>query len=384
MKIAFISPDGLSTRIFCKSFGANLAERRDVEIYTISSIDGYDDDIEAIGSVHIPLEMERFVHPLKDLNYFFKLYQICRRERFDVVITFTTKPNLYGVLAAKLAGTPVVTMAIRGLGRVFNEPQGLSQRLIYSMTTGLYRVACRATNMVWMTNQTDRDFLVSNGFVKEGKTLLTSNAVDVKDFSSAATDPARTEALRAELGFSRDHKIIIMVARMIWPKGIKEFAEAAEMLKDDHPDYRFLLIAPLEENSPAAVPESYINDMKSRANLTWVPFRKDILTAYALADLSVLPSYYKEGGYPRALLEAMGLGKPVIAADTDECRGPVEDGRNGYLVPPKDAKALANRIVNILEDGELYESFGQRSLEKIQTQFDDRIVAGQVLSALNI
>ena len=70
MKIAFISPDGLSTRIFCKSFGANLAERRDVEIYTISSIDGYDDDIEAIGSVHIPLEMERFVHPLKDLNYF--------------------------------------------------------------------------------------------------------------------------------------------------------------------------------------------------------------------------------------------------------------------------------------------------------------------------
>ena len=384
MKIAFINPDGLSTKTFCKSFAATLAGRADVSLYTISSVDGYQEEIEAIGGVHISLNMARFVDPLRDISYFIKLYRICRRERFDVVITISTKPNIYGVLAAKLARTPVVTMAVRGLGRVFNAPENLSQRLIYSVTAWLYRVACRASDLVWITNRIDQEFLVSNGYVEEDKTLLTHNAIDVKDFSSGATDPERVEALRTELGFGRDDKIVIMVARMIWSKGIREFAEAAEMLKDEHPDYRFLLVAPLEEKSPSAVPESYIRDMESRANLTWLDFRKDILTAYSLADLSVLPSYYKEGGYPRALLEAMALGKPVIAADTDECRGPVEDGRNGFLVPVRDASALAHRIVQILDDGELYDRFGQCSLERIRTQFDDRVVARAVLGALRI
>lgn len=384
MKIAFINADGLSTKIFCKSFAATLAGRSDVSLYTISSVDGYQSEIEAIGSVHIPLNMARFVDPIRDLAYFLKLYRICRRERFDVVVTIATKPNIYGVLAAKLARTPVVTMAVRGLGRVFDAPESLSQLVVYSLTAALYRMACRASDLVWITNQSDRELLVAKGYVDGEKTILTTNAVDVKEFSAEATNPERIEALRAELGFERDHKVVIMVARMIWPKGIREFAEAAAMLKHTHPSYRFLLVAPLEARSPGAVPESYIRDIERRANLTWLPFRKDILTAYALADLSVLPSYYKEGGYPRALLEAMALGKPVIAADTDECRGPVEDGRNGFLVPVRDASALAHRIVQILDDGALYERFGQCSLERIRTRFDDRVVAREVLAALRI
>ncbi len=384
MKIAFINPDGLSTKIFCKSFAASLAGRSDVSLTTISSVDGYQDEIEAIGSVHIALPMARFVAPLADLAYFLALYRICRRERFDVVITIATKPNIYGVLAAKLARTPVVTMAVRGLGRVFDAPDSRFQRLVYAVAAALYRMACRASDLVWITNQSDRDHLVANGYVEAEKTILTTNAVDVEDFSNQATNPQRIEALRAELGFERDDRVVIMVARMIWPKGIREFAEAAEMLKDKHPTMRFLLVAPLESRSPAAVPESYIRDIERRANLTWLPFRKDILTAYALADLSVLPSYYKEGGYPRALLEAMALGKPVIAADTDECRGPVEDGRNGFLVPVRDAAALARRIVQILDDDALRARFGQCSLERIRTRFDDRAVAVEVLAALRI
>ncbi len=138
MKIAFINPDGLSTKTFCKSFAAALADRADVTLYTISSVDGYQGEIDAIGSVHIALNMARFVDPLKDFAYFLELYRICRRERFDVVITISTKPNIYGVLAAKLARTPVVTMAIRGLGRVFNAPQNLSQRLVYAISAALH------------------------------------------------------------------------------------------------------------------------------------------------------------------------------------------------------------------------------------------------------
>ena len=104
-----------------------------------------------------------------------------------------------------------------------------------------------------------------------------------------------------------------------------------------------------------------------------------MLELYAISDLSVLPSYYKEGGYPRALLEAMALGKPVIAADTCDCKGPVEHGVNGYIVKPGDSQSLVNAIMEIMSNDSMRKSFGSRSLEKMNSEFDDRIVAKEVL-----
>lgn len=127
-------------------------------------------------------------------------------------------------------------------------------------------------------------------------------------------------------------------------------------------------------------------DQRARTlpNLIRLDFRKDVRELYAMADLAVLPSYYKEGGYPRALLEPMALGKPVIAADTDDCRGPVEDLGNGYLVPPRDAAALARSIDALYLDRGTGRRFGGRSLEIMRSCFDDEIVGRQVLAELGI
>ena len=117
--------------------------------------------------------------------------------------------------------------------------------------------------------------------------------------------------------------------------------------------------------------------MENEANFFWLGFQEDVKAFYAVSQLAVLPSYYNEGGYPRALLEPMSMGRPIIAADTDGCRGTVEEGENGFLVPPRDSNALARGIALIMDDDDLRQRMGQYSREKACRDFDEkRIVPG--------
>lgn len=384
MRIAIVTPDDLSTLIFCKPFALRLAGHPSVTVYSVSSVDLYRAEITALPTIHVEIPMARFLSLAEDWSYFWRLRQIFAENRIDVAILFTTKPNIYGALAARAAGVKTVAIAVRGLGSAFLADSRPKVRLLKAITTTLYRAACTAANWVWFTNRNDREYFISRKIVPQPKTFLTSNAVNLTDFSVESVAPKAVAALRQELAMAEDDRAVIMVARLIWPKGIREFAEAARLLRERLPNLTFLLVAPEEKGSPNSVPPDYVREMERVANFRWLGFRKDVRELYALAGLAVLPSYYKEGGYPRALLEPMALGKPVIAADTEDCRAPVEDGVNGYVIPPKDAAALADRIARIMEDDELRKSFGQQSLAIVRARFDDRVVAEEVLERLGI
>ena len=103
-----------------------------------------------------------------------------------------------------------------------------------------------------------------------------------------------------------------------------------------------------------------------------------------MADVAVLPSYYREGGYPRGLLEPMAMGKPFVAADTDGCRGTVAEGQNGYLVPPRDGAALAGAIGRIFDEPGRLEAFGRASREKAVQEFEDDLIVPSAFAALGI
>ena len=347
MKIALISPDDLSTLIFCKTLSQILNEEYHAEVFTISSIGMYSEELREIKSTHIAVPMARWLSPHRDLLYMLRLFLILRKGDFDQVVTFTTKPNVYGVVAARMAGVSSVTMAIRGLGQVFNKGSSPKHRMMRAIVKFMYYISCRLAQRVWFTNKNDLSYFVCQKMVCRDRIFLTKNAVDLSHFSVGNVSKEKCIKLRQELGLKQDDKIIIMVARLIWSKGVREFAEAAIALFSKNPNLHFLLVAPLELGSPEAVPESFIRENELYSNLQWLGFRKDVLELYAISDLSVLPSYYKEGGYPRALLEAMALGKPVIAADTCDCKGPVEHGVNGYIVKPGDSQSLVNAIMAV-------------------------------------
>jgi len=338
----------------------------------------YRKEIEALGVKLINLEMYRFINPLKDIIYCRKLYGIFRLKRFDVVINFCTKPNIFGPIIAKLSDTKKIIDHVVGLGATFSYGNNIKYRFIQCIMLYLYKISFGFCNKVWFTNPKDKDFFLLKGIINNDRLLVTNNYLDTDEYRQEAISKDRLSELRKELGLQG--YMVVMVARMIWSKGVKEFAEAAHLLKDIYPHWHFILVAPLEPGNPDAIPEVYIREMEQKGNLRWLGFREDVKAIYALADVAVLPTYYKEGGYPRGLLEPMSMGKPIITTNSEDCRGTVEEGKNGYLVPIKDSEALAHALSQLIENESLRLQFGRYSRLKAQREFDEKSIITQVLA----
>jgi N,N'-diacetylbacillosaminyl-diphospho-undecaprenol alpha-1,3-N-acetylgalactosaminyltransferase len=172
----------------------------------------------------------------------------------------------------------------------------------------------------------------------------------------------------------------MMVARIVWSKGVKEFIEASTLVSQTCPNVRFLLVGPLDPGSPDEIPSSYVEQHLS-PHFTWLGFQQDVKSILALADIVTLPSYYQEG-IPRVLLEAMAMQKPIITTDNVGCREVVDDGMNGFLVPTQNVMALASAIQTLVKDESCRLRFGLHSRRKVQAEFDESLITEEVLTKL--
>ncbi len=385
LKVAVICPDDISVVLFCKGLIKALLEYEDTSVCVISDVwkgrEGirYTEVIESWGVRHILLPMYRHLSPLKDLQYAYRLFKILAGERIDVAVNVTTKPNIYGTIAAKLAGVKKSLCSVWGRGAVFVDGGSLINAVLKPLVLGLYCMSFRLSDKVWFTNEGDLHYFISRRIVPIDNTILTKNYVSTEDYYPHSLPVKRLEHLKKELRLGDHDSIVIMVGRMIWAKGVREFVEASRILKDRLPHVRFVLVGPAEDGSSDAVPESYLWESEQAGNFSWVGFRDDVKDLYALSDLAVLPSYYREGGYPRGLTEPMAMGKPVIAADCADCRAPVEEGKNGYLVPPKDSRALADAIERLMNDETKRREFGKYSRLKVEREYEEKVIVRQVI-----
>ena len=384
MKTVLVCPDGLSVVLFCRPIIKAL-RAVSAELLVAADLGGYGAEIEALGVRPVQVPIARYANPLRDLAYAWRLRRLFRRERADAVFNFSTKPNLYGGIAAHLAGVPRVYAHVVGLGSVFSMPRGPKRWVLERVLLGLYSLGARASDRVWFTNRHDLEFFVAKGLVTPDRAVLTRNYLDTrKTYTPDCVPAADVEALRRELGLTSGERVVVMVARLIWSKGIGEFVDAAGRLAATHPQLRFVLVAPEEHGSAEVVPVAWVTDPARPANFRWVGFRRDVPRFYAMADVAVLPSYYREGGYPRGLLEPMAMGKPLVATDTDGCRGTVDEGLNGYLVPPRDGAALAGAIARIFDEPGRLEAFGRASREKAVREFEDDLIVPSAIAALGL
>lgn len=379
MNIAFVCPDGLSVILFCKGIIRALQSIPGARVFVMCDPGSYEEEITSLGATCILVPMYRWFSPWEDLKYCWFLSRAMRRHKCEVVLNFTTKSNIYGAFAGSLAGARCNFMHVVGLGSGFAPGQDIRGRMLRWTFVLLYRMACRLSHKIWFTNRRDLEFFTERGMIPEQKAVLSRNYLDTNEYADELVSEQRKEEARSLCGVNYGEKMVIMVARMIWQKGIREFAEAAELLRDSHRKLRFILVAPLETASQDAVPESFVHDKELTANFKWVGFQDDVKRLYAIADLAVLPTYYKEGGYPRALLEPMAMGKPVITTTSEDCRGTVEEGKNGFLVPIQDSKALAEAIDRVISDDALRKALGDYSRVKAMRDFDERSI---VLGAL--
>jgi glycosyltransferase involved in cell wall biosynthesis len=386
LKIAIIIPNDFSVVWFCEVLVKNLMLNNEVTV--ISDIhDGYKhghylDIIKKWGVRHRHVSFYRFLNPLKDIKYIISLYKILKEERFDMVMNISTKPNLYGSIAAKFAKVDKIVCSVWGLGLAFSDKKSIKNISLKYIVKTLYRYAFKVSDKVWFTNRNDYNYFISREIVDKNKTILTKNYVNIDQYSPTAVSETTSAELKCNLGYAETDKVVIMLSRLSWAKGVKQFCEASELLRENYPSVKFLLVGPEDSGSIDSVPASYIKSYEEHENFSWIGFRRDVKELYSISYLAVYPSYYREGGYPRGLTEPMAMGKPVITTNSKHCSAAVDDGVSGILVPIKDSVALAAAIEKIITNESLAIDFGKKSREKAQNELNEDQIIGKLVDEI--
>jgi glycosyltransferase involved in cell wall biosynthesis len=332
-------------------------------------------EIESWGVVHIPLRhATRSFAIHRDVRALTELHGVIRRVRPAVVHTHNPKPGVYGRLAARAAGVPVVN-TVHGLYATRDDR--LARRaLVY----GLERLAATCSAVELVQNPEDFETLARLR-VPARRLVQLGNGIDLGAFDPTTVGPAEREAARAEIGAAPGDVVIGVVGRLVWEKGYGEVFEAAMALRDRTPRTRFVVVGPSDPGKADAVAA----DDVSRARAGGVQFlgrRNDMKRLYAAMDLYVLASYRE--GFPRSAMEAAAMGLPVVATDIRGCRQVVEDGRTGLLVPPRNAGALRDAIRRLADAPEQRRAMGAAAREKARSEFDQQRVIDITLAAYEV
>lgn len=264
MKIALILNDDFSMWQFRKGLISALV-KRGFNVYIITPPGPYVSKIQSLGAVHIALSMSRFINPFNDLRLCFSLYRIFRREKFDIVHTMTIKPVIYGSIVARLARIKKVVGLISGSGFIFSNVDSLKLKVLKPFVVKMLKIGFRCCDKVWFQNPDDLNYFVEKKLIPKKKTvLIKGSGVNLEEFSLKNIDITNLERIKKEFTIEMDNKVVSMVAaRLIWSKGVREFLEAAKTLEKKYPHVKFILVAPLESNSPDSVPLEYVNSFVS-------------------------------------------------------------------------------------------------------------------------
>lgn len=342
------------------------------DVVGVAAPGDYRDQVEALGIRFEPLRHgTRSMAPHRDLLALVELVRLFRRLRPDIVHTHNPKPGLYGRVAARLAGVPVVVNTVHGL-YALPEDRAAKRRLVYA----LERAAATCSDAELVQNPEDVATLRRIG-IPEDKVALLGNGVDLTRFDPSAVDPARAAELRAEL--AGDAEVVVgVVGRLVWEKGLAEVFEAARALRATHPGVRFVLVGPTDPEKADGLSEADLAAIAADTGIVFAGRRSDMEVVYAALDLFVLASYRE--GFPRAAMEASAMGLPVVATDVRGCRQVVDDGVTGVLVPVRDGAAIAGAVAALADDPARRAAAGRAARARALAHFDQRGIIATTLA----
>jgi glycosyltransferase involved in cell wall biosynthesis len=333
-----------------------------------------------VGFRHVQTSLHG-VNPVVELRVIAALWRLYRREKPHVVHHFALKPAIYGSIAARLAGVPVIVNTVTGLGFAF-QVGGALERLVRI----LWRIGCGRRTWTIFQNPDNLKLFLEAGLVDADRTrLIRGSGVDCRRFAPAPEANARTD--RAPVRF-------LMFGRLLRDKGVLEYLEAARIVRErmlaapGGISATFVLLggAPagnptgVREDSltnPATISPSVVQDYVKKGLIEYHPHDEDVLPHIHAADVVVLPSYGE--GLPRSLLEALACGKPVITTKAPGCREVVQHLENGVLVQPRSADDLASAFEYVLAHTRGLRKMGEVSRRLAVESFSDEVVVSQVI-----
>ena len=334
----------------------NEARDRGMDVLIACGAGTGEEELEQQGLpyVSIPLSRSGF-NPLHELRTYHALVRLYREHKPDIVHHVTIKPVIYGTRAARRAGVGAVVNAVPGMGFVFTR-RGAVAALRRIGVRLMYRASFIHGNMrVIFQNSEDLGGFMRMSIVQRAQAvLIRGSGVDLDEFYVSDEPP--------------EPLVFLLVARMLQHKGVREFVDAAQRLKERFPDWRFQLVGDIDEGNPSSLGRLELLHWHEEGIIEWLGRRDDVADCMAACHVVVLPSYRE--GLPKSLLEASAAARPMIATDVAGCREVVRPHVNGLLVPARDAHTLAEAMVELGQNPQLRARFGRAAREKAEAVFD--------------
>ena len=370
MRIAIVSPYAGSI----VSFRGSLIEalvKRGIEVYVLAPDYSLDvkDAVKNLGAQPVDYFLKRTsMNPFLERKALRSLKKVLCAVKPDVTLGYMHKGAMYSVLASKAIGVKKRFALIEGLGYAFTDlgEKSFRRSIARFLATQGYRFSLRYATKVFFLNNDDMVELTKLGAVNKHKAVVIGGiGVDLQNWQYC-------EPPLSPITF-------IMVGRLLKEKGVYEYIEAAQRVKQLYPGVRFLLVGGTDDN-PGSIPSAYVRSMVSKGILEWPGKVSNVQDYLRESSVFILPSYRE--GVPRSTQEAMALGRPIITTNVAGCRETVEDGVNGFLVPPRNVNALVDAMTRLIENPQLITIMGKQSRRLAEERFDIRKQTEKLVSFL--
>lgn len=336
------------------------ARRRGYIVHIACGLTDKLDELKGYGFTVHPLVIDRSSASLGSAwRAIMQLRQVFKSVRPDVVHLVTIKPVLLGGLVARLAGVPAVVAAVSGLGFVF-VARGVAAAVRRWLVAGLYHVALGHHNLkVIFQNPDDLAKLTKLAHLPTRKVeMIRGSGVDLTQYMYTPLPPGVP--------------VVLLAARLLADKGVREFVNAARLLRQQGVVARFCLVGSVDPDNPASLTDADLVQWTSEGVVELWGQRSDMPVVLRSAHVVVLPSYRE--GLPKVLLEAAACGRAVVTTDVPGCRDAIAPGLTGVLVPVRNVAALADAIKGVISDPARCRSMGDAGRALAESAFDVRQV----------
>ena len=340
-------------------------KNEDYEVVIIAPYDEYAEKLKSEFEYYDVFMNNKGTNPVEDIKTLWNYYNLYKKIKPSIVLNFTIKPNIYGTLACGFLNIKTINN-IAGLGTLF-----INQNLITKLVKFLYKISQRKATKIFFQNKDDYHLFLNEKLVDKNKCdILPGSGVDTEKFKP--------------IGIEKKDNIFrfLLIARMLWDKGVGEYIEAARIIKQKYKNVEFQLLGPIGVDNPQAISKEQIDKWVSEGIVNYLGVSDNVKEYIAKADCIVLPSFYREG-VPRTLLEAASMQKPIITTNSVGCKEVVDDGINGYLCEVRNTKDLANKMekmLNLSEEDRI--KMGKAGRKKIIEKFDEKIVIDKYLKTI--
>lgn len=331
--------------------------------------------IAALGAIPMTYRLNRGgLNPWSDMKATYILSKKIKKIAPDIVLSYFSKPVIFGTLAAKMAKVPQVIGMLEGLGYNFtDQPDGINKKtkLIKKVQVFLYKIALPLLDKIIFLNPNDPKDLLEKYQIKVRQVeVLGGIGLNLNEYNYQAV-----VSTQAPIKF-------LFIGRLLKEKGIHDFISAVKKVKEKYPETQFTVLGEIDISNPGALQQSELDELISLKLVNYPGHVDNVKDWIASSHVFVLPSYRE--GVPRSTQEAMAIGRPVITTDVPGCRETVVNGVNGFLVERWNPQALAEKMLYFIEHPEQIEKMGYESYKIAKDKFDADKVNKRLLNMLGL